>query len=1062
MDKILEITSKNSYLRGREYYFHKRVKRIDMEYRGDDISVDSYVTGNGADYDVHVDLDRVSAAPLYYSCTCPASMEYFGPCKHIIATLLALKAQQESDRTDRAALDLINSYARRVTVESYTEGVQEKINIVPELNCSYRNEVYLGFKLGRQKLYIMKDPGKFVEHMKASEKAAYGKKLEFIHARSSFAEDSCPILDFIMNHYPESEALIYRNYYSGRDRRQLCLSAAMLDEFFEIYEGRAVSIELRRLPDGLYTPEKSNPELTAEITPINDDKSYSISLYGEKIELLSGARHMYVVRGETVHICDEEYTDKLYDFLSAVTVSGKGQLIVGKKDMRAFYTSVIEPIGRFIEIKADEDLSEFQSVPLVARLYLDAPTKSSASAQLEFNYGEEKYPAYEKRQISTIGDMRTETVIKAIMARYFDLLTMDRKTLFFEDDDDKLYRLVSEGIPELSEYCEIFMTDKFRRIGIRQPPSVSVGVRLESDLVNLSIDMGDIDIEDLTEILRAYKLAKKYHRLRDGSFVDIGGSSLAEISALADGLNLSDKDILKEQIKVPKYRVLYLDSMIKQGGELQYERNSEFKRIVRDIKGVSDSELEVPPELDGILRNYQKTGYCWLKTMSIYNFGGILADDMGLGKTLQVIALIKSYKDQGGTLPTLVVCPSSLVLNWESEIDKFSPSLKTLAVTGTSEVRKELIAGLGGYDVIITSYDMLKRDVASYSGVRFEFEIIDEAQYIKNHSTQNAKAVKLINSGGRFALTGTPVENSLAELWSVFDFLMPGYLYAYTKFKQRFEKAIVKSKDEDALENLRKMVSPFILRRMKKDVLKELPEKTETVLYASLEGEQQKLYIANAARIKSELSQQFEEKGFDNSKLMVLAMLTRLRQLCCDPSLMYEDYHGESAKLDMCMELVKSSVESGHKLLLFSQFTSMLAIIEMELTALGLPYYKIEGATKAETRLSMVNKFNADKTPVFLISLKAGGTGLNLTGADVVIHYDPWWNVSAQNQATDRAHRIGQKNSVSVYKLIAKNTIEEKILKLQESKAELADMIINGSEGSITKMSRAEIMELFD
>ncbi len=342
------------------------------------------------------------------------------------------------------------------------------------------------------------------------------------------------------------------------------------------------------------------------------------------------------------------------------------------------------------------------------------------------------------------------------------------------------------------------------------------------------------------------------------------------------------------------------------------------------------------------------------------------------------------------------------------------------------------------------------------------FHVIDEAQYIKNHHTLNAHSVKEINSNGRFALTGTPIENNLSEIWSIFDFVMPGYLFSYHKFNQNYEIPIVKDGQQLILNKLKKLVLPFILRRLKKDVLKELPDKTETTMYAQLEGEQKKLYEANVALIKKEINEKMNQTGFNKNRMMILSMLTRLRQICCDPSLYYDNYNSESAKLDMCLDLIDNTIDSGHKILLFSQFTSMLAIIKNKLIEKGISFYLLEGATKKEDRKRFVDDFNSDDTKVFLISLKAGGTGLNLTSADVVIHYDPWWNVSAQNQATDRTHRIGQKEHVQVYKLIAKNTIEEKILKLQDAKAQLANSIIVEDDGIITKMSQQEILDLFE
>ena len=365
--------------------------------------------------------------------------------------------------------------------------------------------------------------------------------------------------------------------------------------------------------------------------------------------------------------------------------------------------------------------------------------------------------------------------------------------------------------------------------------------------------------------------------------------------------------------------------------------------------------------------------------------------------------------------------------------------------TGTKE-RDDPKCRYAGY------FDYFVRDIELYQDLPFFCEIIDEAQFIKNHATQGAKAVKTIHASFRLALTGTPVENQLSELWSIFDYLMPGFLYTYDKFKKRYESPIVKDQDEEALGRLQRMTAPFILRRLKSDVLKELPEKLETVIYSKMEKEQQELYTANAWQLKEHLD--------DGNKIQILSALTRLRQICCDPRLCYGNYKAGSAKLKTCMDLIRTGVEGEHKILLFSQFTSMLELIGARMKKEGISYYQLTGETSKEDRLKLVQAFHKDETPVFLISLKAGGTGLNLTAADMVIHYDPWWNVAAQNQATDRAYRIGQEKQVSVFKLITRDTIEENILKLQESKRLLADQIVSEGMVSLGSLSHDQLKEL--
>ncbi len=404
-------------------------------------------------------------------------------------------------------------------------------------------------------------------------------------------------------------------------------------------------------------------------------------------------------------------------------------------------------------------------------------------------------------------------------------------------------------------------------------------------------------------------------------------------------------------------------------------------------------------------------------------------------------------------------------MNWQNEATKFADGLKTLVIRGTLAERKEKIKDIEKYDLVITSYDLLKRDIELYKekDYQFKYVIADEAQYLKNSNTQNAKAIKQIKSETRYALTGTPIENSLAELWSIFDFIMPGYLFGYRKFKNTYETPIIKGEDEAAMSKLKMLIEPFVLRRNKKEVLKELPEKTVTVLDNEMGEEQRNIYLNYLLRAKQEISEQIDLNGYESSRMQILAALTRLRQICCHPSLFIKDYNEGSSKLEQCMEIVQEAVNGGHKILLFSGYTSMFEIIEKELKQSNIKYFKLTGSTKVEERMKLVDEFNENpEIQVFLISLKAGGTGLNLTGADMVIHYDPWWNVSTENQATDRAYRIGQRNNVQVYKLITKNSIEEKIYKLQEKKAKLADEMLDTKTKFVSKLSKEEIMELFN
>ena len=535
-------------------------------------------------------------------------------------------------------------------------------------------------------------------------------------------------------------------------------------------------------------------------------------------------------------------------------------------------------------------------------------------------------------------------------------------------------------------------------------------------------------------------------------------------------MDIDYEELSSGEIKLPINRSLYLNELLKGIKGTEITKNSKYKEIIKDINKEDFEEIKVPDKLNDVLRYYQKTGFKWLKILDRYKFGGVLADDMGLGKTVQILSLIVDYienneSNNGERRASLVVSPSSLTLNWQNEAEKFAGGLKTLVIRGTLNERKRQIQDIDNYDLVITSYDLLKRDIDLYKekAYKFRFVIADEAQYLKNSNTQNAKSIKKINADTRFALTGTPIENSLAELWSIFDFIMPGYLFTYRKFKATYEMPIVKENDQKVTKKLKMLIEPFVLRRNKKEVLTELPEKTITILNNEMNEEQRKIYLSYLARAKQELSEQIEINGYEQSHIQILAALTRLRQICCHPSLFIEGYKDGSSKMDQCVEILEDAIDSGHKILLFSGYTAMFELLEQELKKRNIKYFKLIGSTKVDDRMKMVDKFNENSdVKVFLISLKAGGTGLNLTGADMVIHYDPWWNVSTENQATDRAYRIGQKNNVQVYKLITKNSIEEKIHELQEKKASLANTMLDTKTSFINELSKEDILRLFE
>ena len=640
------------------------------------------------------------------------------------------------------------------------------------------------------------------------------------------------------------------------------------------------------------------------------------------------------------------------------------------------------------------------------------------------------------------------------------------------DDTTQIIRLFDEGLPALHEVGEVFTTPAFDRLIAPKPPSVKVGLSIKGNLVEISPIADEVPPDEVGALLVSYRRRQRYHQLKDGTLLKLEGANLNTLDTLAADLDLDEQQLNSGLIELPGGRAFLLDGELPDDGS-DVVKDASFTEYIDDLKIIDPKSYEVPDSLKPVLRPYQVEGFRWLNTLCDKGFGGILADEMGLGKSVQLIALLLSRYRKPGTAdgaivePSLIVCPASLVYNWAAEFAKFAPSCNAMVVAGTKSERRTAIGRAFRADeptVLITSYDLLRRDVDDYTADerRFNVMALDEAQYIKNHTTKIAKAAKAVAADHRFALTGTPIENRLSELWSIFDFLMPGLLGTYKRFHERYELPISNARAVDSSteegraaaqvnpeaarvsHQLQSLVGVFIKRRLKSQVLTDLPDKLETTLTVQLAGEQRKLYAAHEQRLRMQLEHS-EEAEFNTSKIRILAELTRLRQICCDPRLLYADAKDQSAKLAAIAELVETCVNEGKKALIFSQFTSFLDLIAERFDAQGLRYYTITGSTPKRKRLELVDQFNADDTPAFLISLKAGNTGLNLTGASVVIHADPWWNAAAQDQAADRAHRIGQTEDVNVYQVVAKDTIEDRILELQHTKSELARQFTDAS-----------------
>ncbi|WP_349947892.1 SNF2 helicase associated domain-containing protein [Lacrimispora sp. BS-2] len=1029
--------------------------------------VSALVEDQGKEYKANL---HIKGSQVFdYSCSCAQGNSYLGMCPHC-KVLFDVYKELESNSgrpvtTSQQARAMIREYTNREVSRIMSEGEEEQVKLSVSLLVS-RREVKLEFKLGRDRLYMVKDLAAFANAVQNGTYVEYGKNLAFHHTPSAFAKESRPLLEFvqeIVNAYCEHYEQFQKSSFSTKPvLRLLNLSRANRDRFFGIMMGETLEFEDYKGKKRQLAIVDRNPDL--KVTVNRQGRDGILVSIDRELLVFEGEHRLYLADMKHLYCCDQSCSEALSVFLGQMMEGFKPsyETEINNKDMPLFYERVLKRIAGYCTIDSKEvDLEAYKPEELKARFDFDSDGQGGLILKPTLSYGDYSFqPVEDERLPRTVcRDIPGEFRISRLITRYFKYKEYESEYPAIRDDEDAVYRLLTSGMSEFMALGEVYFSESFKKIKILPPPKVSIGVRSVGNWLELDVDTDGLTGEDLSRLLEVYSQKKKYYRLKSGEFISLDDNGLMTVAKLIEGLS-ADPDMLNKSFRLPKYRALYLDSILKEGSGITLYRDQLYKAVVRGMKSVEDSDFEIPQSLRHVLRGYQKTGYRWLKTLDSYGFGGILADDMGLGKTLQVMTLLLDEAEKKEHTTSLVVCPASLVYNWENEFHIFAPSLKVATITGQAGEREELLMDTDEKDVLITSYDLLKRDIDLYKDKSFRFQIIDEAQYIKNASTQSARAVKSIDAGNRFALTGTPIENRLSELWSIFDFLMPGFLFTYRKFKKEYELPIVRDQEKTALESLHRLIGPFLLRRLKKDVLKELPDKLETIVYSAFDKEQKELYTANAFRLKQELENLADKSGRDN--IQILGALTRLRQICCDPQLCYENYKGGSAKLETCIDLIRNGVEGGHKILLFSQFTSMLDVIAKRLKKEAIPYYMLTGATPKEDRLHMVNSFKDDGIPLFLISLKAGGTGLNLTAADVVIHFDPWWNVAAQNQATDRAHRIGQEKQVSVFKLITKGTIEENILKLQESKKDLAEQIITEGTVSLSNLTKEDLLGLLD
>ncbi len=1024
----------------------------EVEMMTDTYKVDGEVSDGDITHKVHLEFAKSRNKEYHIlvgerSCTCTDYTNSKSNCPHMATFLMylnnySLKEIEEGILESDTSSDDV-SYFEDIFMKDYENTYDNQQMVMVEIILEQRvNEIYCFLKVGPRykKRYVVRDIMQFAQMFKTQEKHVYGKLFEFTHSLNNIDKSQQGIIKALIDIIDSREEPL-------KDPKFIKLSHGELELLVRLLEGRYVTI-MRN--NGVYTQyQVVKEDIPFELMISKIDDGYEVHLDQTSDICWFSNFGMYSITENRVSY-NSILDHKIFDFLRATYAK---HLKVMDADFFSFYDNVLVEVGKYIKIKSDFSIKQLYNDIYLPEVFVDT-TGNNIKIDVILKNGQNKVDYDFINELSIPYSKSRMLKLNKHLLSYGNVVDGS----IIVSDEKLVYDFCVNGVKTLSEFSEaIYSTDRFKNIKIVDRQSVNVGVKISNNLLNVNIKLDNVDEEEILKILNAYHQKSDFYRLANGDFIELNSDFVRELNDVVESLDIDDEGFSQDGFNLNLHHGLYLDYIDNVSDYISLTRDSSYDEFLDKVDNIEALDVSVPDNLRAELKPYQVEGYKFLKMMQHLNFGAILADDMGLGKTIQVITLILSHKNEK---PSLIVCPSSLILNWANEFKKFAPSMNIITINEDGHTRSMQFKEGVSDQIIITSYELLKRDQEHYKNLEFQYFVLDESHYIKNNKTMNFKTVKDINAEFNIALTGTPIENSLAELWSLFDFVAPGYLGNYNSFSKKYEIPILKEDDFERLNQLKSLVKPFILRRLKSEVLDDLPEKHEKFAYVDMPKHQDEIYQANLVTIKKDI-ENLTDSTFNSNKFMVLSMLTRLRQLACDPRLVYEDYTYESAKIEKAVDIIKTSILNGNKVLLFSQFTSMLEILEQRLNDEGISYFVLKGSTKKEDRQAMADSFNVDDTRVFLISLKAGGTGLNLIGANTVIHFDPWWNMSAQNQATDRVYRIGQTSDVTVHKLIARDTIEQKIIELQEKKSRLAEDMLSESQEAITKMSKQDLLELF-
>ncbi|PFJ09653.1 helicase SNF [Bacillus cereus] len=1047
---IKEVCGETSYKRGEDYY--KSNKVIVNHYDENKEICEATVKGTE---DFHVAVEKAKKGDVVAKCSCPSLASFQTYCQHVAAVLLYINYNQQtiSNKNEQLTSGMFQLFAEqplRPKSKQHRFDTREILHV--EFICTpvvtKQGGALLGIQLKLAKTYFVNRIREFLSKVEERESFHYSNEFTYTPDIHSFKQETDAIIqqlikmyhnekmyeDALEVHAKQDDSMILIPPASWQDILSLLsrVEFVRLEQNGQIFHGMQVSKGL--LPLHFEFTKGNSGGFTLHIEELN------------RVQVMDMYNYAFY-DGKLYHLHSED-CKRLIELQNMMKRSNSNQFYIPDNKMEYFVTKVVPGLMKLGTVRIDEVISDCVETPsLKAKLYLDR-VKNRLLAGLEFHYGNVVInPLEEDGQPSVFNrDEKKEKEILDIMSESAFAKTEGG---YFMHNEEAEYNFLYHVVPMLKGLVDIYATTaiKLRIHKGDTAPLISVRRKERMDWLSFRFDIKGIPEAEIKGVLASLEEKRKYYRLANGSLLSLESKEFNEINQFVKESGIRKEFLHGEEVNVPLIRSMKWMNALYEGNVLSLDKS--VQELVENIQNPKKLKFAVPNTLQAVMREYQVYGFQWMKTLAYYRFGGILADDMGLGKTLQSIAFIDSVLSEirEKELPILVVSPSSLVYNWLSELKKFAPHIRAVIVDGNQAERREILKNMKEFDVVITSYPLLRRDIRLY-GRPFHSLFLDEAQAFKNPTTQTARAVKTIQAEYRFGLTGTPVENSLEELWSIFHVVFPELLPGRKEF------------GDLRREDIAKRVKPFVLRRLKEDVLNELPDKIEHVQSSELLPDQKRLYAAYLAKLREETLKHLDKDTLRKNKIRILAGLTRLRQICCHPALFVDDYKGSSAKFEQLLEILEECRSTGKRILIFSQFTKMLSIIGRQLNRQAIPYFYLDGSTPAQERVELCDRFNEGEGNVFLISLKAGGTGLNLTGADTVILYDLWWNPAVEQQAADRAYRMGQKNTVQVIKLVAHGTIEEKMHELQESKKNLIAEVIEPGEEKLSSITEEEIRDI--